>query len=445
MERLVSRHAQVAGATQSRTGHAAAFLEDIGSKSALSACALLPLFRSLFDSLFVSSGKASVRDAAELDTSTGFSPIDLAARQADSLTKANKPTVKNSLGLDIEANDVGYVATVQIGTPRRNFSVLMDSGSADFWVGAEGCQSSTTSGADCVSISDQLVCAALIPLDMQGNHTFLGTKSSSSFVDAGQVFQVIYSTGTILGNVVQDNVAFGGFQLSGHTFGVATQVSDSLIQSPYDGRMGLALSKLSGQGTPTPVEALAKSRKIQSAITSYKISRLSDGLNDGEITFGGMNTNKFNQDAVATLENKNTLGFWEGSMDSVTVDGVNLFINDRTAIFDTGTTFLVVPDLDAQTIHGAIPGAQSDGNGGFTLPCTTTSSLVLTFDGIDFAIDPRDLTFKPVDASNPTGLCVSGITTSQGVSASQWIAGDVFLKNAYLSTNVDDNKIRLAI
>jgi aspartyl protease len=67
----------------------------------------------------------------------------------DTLSVANTPTTANSVGLDIQANDVGYIATIQMGTPPRDFKLLMDSGSADFWVGAEGCKSVT--GGDCVS------------------------------------------------------------------------------------------------------------------------------------------------------------------------------------------------------------------------------------------------------------------------------------------------------
>lgn len=84
------------------------------------------------------------RGASELvaaDTSKGFNPLSVDAAQNDKLTVANKPTTANSLGLDIQASDVGYIATVQIGTPPRDFKLLMDSGSADLWVGAEGCKS----------------------------------------------------------------------------------------------------------------------------------------------------------------------------------------------------------------------------------------------------------------------------------------------------------------
>ena len=98
------------------------------------------------------------RKTPEVDSSVlafvsddGFNPVDAQAQADDALTLANTPQTANSLGLDDEANDTGYVANIQMGNPPRNFKLLMDSGSADLWVGAEGCQSA--SGDDCVSYS----------------------------------------------------------------------------------------------------------------------------------------------------------------------------------------------------------------------------------------------------------------------------------------------------
>jgi Eukaryotic aspartyl protease len=99
----------------------------------------------------VPSEKASASDFAVDTAGDGFSSADAQALANDTLTIANTPTTANSLGLDIQADDVGYIATVQMGTPPRDFKLLMDSGSADLWVGAEGCQSQ--SGPDCVSAS----------------------------------------------------------------------------------------------------------------------------------------------------------------------------------------------------------------------------------------------------------------------------------------------------
>ncbi|THH03644.1 hypothetical protein EW145_g6119 [Phellinidium pouzarii] len=345
------------------------------------------------------------------DTSDGISQIDINDAASGGLTVANDPTASNSLGLDIEANDVGYIATVQIGTPPQNFKILMDSGSADFWVGSENCQSQ--GGGGC------------------GNHTFLGTASSSSFVDKGTPFSVTYGSGEVSGDIVTDDVSIAGLSLQTHTFGVANEesVDFSSDSIPFDGLMGLAQSLLSEQKTATPVESLAQQKLIGSTVTSFKLGRVADGTNDGEITFGGLDP---------------TNGFWEGAMDSVTVNGQDLGLSGRTAILDTGTTLIIAPTSDANAVHAAIPGAQSDGQGGFTIPCTTSASVALSFGGTSFAIDPRDLLFAPVDATDPTGDCVSGISSGQIGGATEWLVGDVFLKNAYFSTDEDNNAISLA-
>jgi hypothetical protein len=171
----------------------------------------------------------------------------------------------------------------------------------------------------------------------------------------------------------------------------------------------------------TPVESLAKAGLISDAITSFKISRLADQKNDGEVTFGGLDQTKFDPNTLVTFNNVNQQGFWEGAMSSVSVNGQDLGLKGRTAILDTGTTLIIAPDADAQAVHQQIPGAKSDGQGGFTIPCTTTASVALEFSGQTFAIDPRDLLFAPVDPTNLTGDCVSGISSGQIGAATEWL------------------------
>jgi hypothetical protein len=347
-------------------------------------------------------------------------------QQKNSVAVANAPTANNSLGLDIEAQDVGYLATVQMGTPPRDFLILMDSGSADLWVGAETCQSQNGGGC--------------------GNHNFLGPQSSTSFEASEVPFKVTYGTGQVSGTIVQDNINIAGLPLDAHTFGVALEesVDFSGAQTPFDGLMGLAQSTLSEQQTLTPIEALAQAGLVTDAIVSYKISRLADNKNDGEITFGGLDETKFDPKTLTTVPNVNKQGFWEASMDAVTVNGKDTGLKGRTAILDTGTTLIVAPASDAAAVHAAIPGAQSDGQGGFTLPCTTSASVALTFGGQSFSIEPQDLAFQPVDANDPQGDCVSGIASGNIGGAQEWLVGDVFLKNAYFSTDVSKNTLSVA-
>ncbi|KAJ3853969.1 acid protease [Lentinula lateritia] len=339
---------------------------------------------------------------------------------------ANAPTASNSLGLNIEGQDVGYLATIQMGTPPQDFLILMDSGSADLWVGSESCTS--TAGGGC------------------GSHTFLGTASSSTFQDSGKQFAVTYGTGNVAGTIITDNIAVAGLNLTGHQFGVADSESDDFADNsvPFDGLMGLAQSSLSEQGVPTPPESLASAGLISDAITSFKISREADDLNDGEITFGGLDATKFDSSTLTTFDNVNADGFWEGAMDSVTVDGTDTQLTGRTAILDTGTTLIVAPPADATAVHQLIQGSASDGQGGFTVPCTTNASVALSFGNTAFAIDPRDIAFQPVDANDPTGDCISGISSGEIGAATEWLVGDVFLKNAYFSVDVGKNAISLA-
>ncbi|KAF9648814.1 acid protease [Thelephora ganbajun] len=381
-------------------------------------------------------GKRSIRAAIGGDNlkatpDQGFPKAALDAANAGDLTKANKPTAPNSIGLDVEqvyylpANDVGYIATIQAGTPPRDFSVLMDSGSADFWIGGEGCQSQ--SGGDC------------------GNHVFLGQQSSTTFRDSGKVFQVTYGSGQVQGNIVSDNLNIAGLALVKHVFGVALVESQDFSgnATKFDGLMGLAQSTLSNQRVLTPVESLAKQGLISEAITSYKISRVSDGLNDGEITFGGLDQSKFDPSTLVTFQNINQNGFWEGDV-TVSVDSQDLGLQGRTAILDTGTTLIIAPPADADAVHAKIPGTKTDGQGGFVIPCTNTAVVSLTFGGQAFDINPIDLLFAPVDPNNLQGDCLSGITSGQIGGPQQWLVGDVFLKNAYFSHNVNKNQISLA-
>ena len=106
-------------------------------------------------------------------------------------------------------------------------------------------------------------------------------------------------------------------------------------------------------------------------------------------------------------------------MDGVSVDGQDLGLQGRTAILDTGTTLIVAPDADAQAVHAAIPGAQSDGQGGFTIPCNTNASVALTFAGQAFAIDTRDLIFAQAD--NTGENCVSGISSGEIDGGTTWL------------------------
>jgi Eukaryotic aspartyl protease len=155
LERLAAREAQIA-ARSVHVGHAGA--KDgshLGPNAASTYAFTFPQYRNVL-TRHLSRPKTFEADVTGSTTGTanrnqGFSPIDLAALANDTLTPANTPTTANSIGLADESADSGYVAIIEMGTPPRTFNLVADSGSADLWVGAEGCVS--TNGTDCVCFS----------------------------------------------------------------------------------------------------------------------------------------------------------------------------------------------------------------------------------------------------------------------------------------------------
>lgn len=59
------------------------------------------------------------------ESSSGYSKVAYQAAISGNLTPANAPTAEESLGMDIEANDVGYIANIEIGTPATKFRMLV--------------------------------------------------------------------------------------------------------------------------------------------------------------------------------------------------------------------------------------------------------------------------------------------------------------------------------
>jgi hypothetical protein len=241
------------------------------------------------------------------------------------------------------------------------------------------------------------------------------------------------------GLLCQDNVNIAGLALTNHTFGVATAESIQFASdtTPFDGLMGLAQSAsssryvcisktqtspvqtLSQEKVLTPVESLAANKLIQSPITSFKIPRLADQLNDGQVTFGGLDATKFVANTLVTIPNVNTQGFWEGTMDAITANGADAGLTGRTAILDTGTTLILAPPSDAQKVMQSLGGACDAQQ--CTIPCTTQTSLALSFGNVSFAIDPRDLAVLPIDPNDPVGSCTAGIQPQLIGAATEWL------------------------
>ena len=350
----------------------------------------------------------------------GFPQAEESALNDGTITDSSSSLVKGGLAYDIEFNDVGYIASIDIGTPSKSFSFLMDTGSGDTWVPSTSC------GSTC------------------GGHTSLGSDTSSTFQESNTKFTTEYGSGAVTGIVCEDTMTIAGMTLSQHEFGVSTQETSQFGASsvPFDGLMGLSFSSLSQQHVPTPIDSLASSGDVKQAILGIALGRVSDGSNDGEIVFGQADSSKFDPSTTQTLEVTSTNGFWQIPLSAVSVNG-NSVVTGRQAILDTGTSLMVAPSNDAAAFHAQIQGSKSLGNGMFSIPCTTNAQVFMTFGSAAFQVDVRDLLFQPV-SSSLTGDCVSALSAGTVTDDQTWLLGDAFLKNVYMTTNVQDKTVQLS-
>ncbi|KAJ7056614.1 aspartic peptidase domain-containing protein, partial [Mycena amicta] len=315
-----------------------------------------------------------------------------------------------------------------IGTPPRPFNLLVDSGSGDMWVGSESCRSD--SGGGC------------------GDHQLLGKKSSSSFQATDTPWSITYGKGAVSGRLARDHVVFPGrMRVENHTFGIAHNESAQFTsnESPLDGVLGCGKQSLAMQPTWTFLNALKAHGLIQNRTISYKISRIKDGDNDGEMTIGGMDHTKYDSGTLVEVPNVNKGGFWEASLDRIRVNQKDLGLHNRSCIFDTGTTLFVAPEPDVEVIHRTIPGAVfNDTTSSWALPCNTTTVISLGFGGKSFAIASEDLVLGPLNGTG-MAMCASSIVQG-GVEAGpmHWLVGDVWLKNVYISMKEDEDLISIA-
>ncbi|ORX34252.1 aspartic peptidase domain-containing protein [Kockovaella imperatae] len=350
----------------------------------------------------------------------GFSQLEYAALTDGLITNSTSALVKGGLPYNIEFNDVGYMADVQIGTPPRTFVFLMDSGSADTWVPSTQC------GAQC------------------GSHTALGSDVSSTFQASGQQWATQYGSGSVAGVLCSDDMSIAGMKLQNKVFGVSLQESVQFSSKtvPFDGLMGLSFDKLSNQGVITPIEALAQSGLVKSSIMGYALGRVADGNNDGEIVFGQADPNKFDPSTTQTMAVSSSNGFWQVPLGAVIVNG-DTVVSGRQVILDTGTSLMVAPEPDADAFHAQIAGSQSLGNGMYSIPCTTEAKVFFQFGNAAFQMDVQDLLFQPT-TSDLTGQCVSSLSAGTVTDDQTWLLGDAFLKNVYFTTSVADKTVQLS-
>ncbi|KAK5658596.1 hypothetical protein OQA88_1989 [Cercophora sp. LCS_1] len=320
------------------------------------------------------------------------------------------PTASKSAGVFQDASDYSYFVQVKFGAAEKPLYMLVDSGAGTTWVMGSTCKSTAC-----------------------GMHDSFGPDDSKTLKADTKTFSISYGSGKVSGQLARDTVSVAGMKID-MTFGLANDTSDDFTHFPFDGILGLSMSRGS---TDNLMTILADSKAFDARIFSVNLGRGADGINNGQITFGGVDPAKYTGDITYTAVAAKANGDWAIPLDSFGYEGKSPGITGRLAYIDTGTSFVFGPESDVAAIHKVIQGATSEDNITYTVPCDIDKPLTISFSGVTYELSAKDWITKR------DGVCVSNIYGHEVVKGA-WLFGDLFLKNVYAVFDGEQKRIGFA-
>lgn len=318
------------------------------------------------------------------------------------------------IGLSDIGLDNFYVGEVSVGTPSQTFDIILDTGSADFWLADSSCTASGCSG---------------IPL--------FDPSSSSSYQSSTTQFEIEYGSGAAQGTLASDSVSLAGYTVQSQTFAVVDQLAANTLNSPASGIMGLGFQQLASSDATPFWQVLAEGSTLQDKVFTFQLARNSDASSTSTIAPGGIFTLGELDSAQYTgsvnyIDLSGTEGYWTISLQAYSVNGASTTLSSsNSAIVDTGTSIIIAPPQVAAAIYAQIPNSQSYGSDGtYAIPCSSNVDLTLTFGGQAYTVNSADMLNGALDSSGQ--YCLGGVLgESLGSGTPDYIVGDTFLKNVF--------------
>lgn len=327
--------------------------------------------------------------------------------------------------------DAQYFGEIGLGTPAQPFKVVFDTGSSNLWIPSKKCYS--------------VACWV---------HKYYTASKSSTYKADGTPLEIHYGSGSMKGFLSTDTLAMAGVQIKEQTFGEATKLPGvTFAVAKFDGILGMGFDTISVDHVATPFQNMIKQKLVSSAVFSFYLNRDQTASPGGEIIFGGVDKEKFNE--PITYTDVTSPGYWQFKMDGVRMAGekepflfnnatVSACENGCQAIADTGTSLIAGPKAEVLKLNEAI-GAIPLPGGEYILPSCDTSKLpdiVFKIAGKDFPLKPDQYVLKVSQGGKP--ICLSGLFGMDIPNHPLWILGDVFIGPYYTVFDYENKKVGFA-
>ncbi|TBU55956.1 aspartic peptidase A1 [Dichomitus squalens] len=236
-------------------------------------------------------------------------------------------------GVPIQESFDVYTVDVQVGTPPTTYTLIVDTGSSNTWVGA-------------------------------------GTpyEQTNSSVDTGDDVVVFYGSGLFEGEEFLDTVSVGSLTIHNQSIGDA---EFAFGFQGFDGILGLGPTDLTegttsdGNAVPTFLDNAFAKGLVQEKTLGISFE---PAIGNGELTIGGTNRLKFFGELnFIPFTSTSPASDYVGIDQSITYGigrGATTIMSSTAGIVDTGTTLILIPS-DALATYQNITGAVLDEDTGF--------------------------------------------------------------------------------
>lgn len=320
---------------------------------------------------------------------------------------------------------VTYVASVGVGSPATTYSLLIDTGSSNTWVGA--------------------------------SKSYVKTSTSAQTKDR---VSVTYGSGSFSGTEFTDTVSLGsGLTATKQSIGVASTaqgfdgVDGILGIGPTDLTVG-TLSPDTGSTVPTITDTLFSQKVITSNLIGISFNpTTSEESTNGEITWGGTDSSKFTgQISFTPITTTSPASEFWGINQSVRYGASTSILSTTAGIVDTGTT-LVLLATDGFNKYVRATGAVEDNTTGLlrltTAQFANLQSLFFTTNGVTYELTanaqawPRSLNSIIGGNSNSVYLIVNDLGSNSGQGL-DFINGFAFLERFYSVFDTTNKQVGFA-
>lgn len=370
--------------------------------------------KRLIINLILCCGLASGHPAAQHDD-----------RGHDHLT--NGPTKQQPLVQKLQTGDnLLWTGEISVGSPRQTFRVLIDTGSADFWLPSHKCTSRS--------------CEKRQKFNSDNSSSFVWASSGSSK-------SVHYGGDALInGQVGLDEMTVGQTTIKNQSVVLVNRIEGSIFEKhKFDGILGLGFSDLSEFKMKTLFHQMIEQNLVQQSLFSLYLS--DQDTRESSLMFGSMDESLMQADTLHYVP-LTKARYWQFRLNNITITENDKLVlevcswGSCDAIADTGTALISGESRAVERLNKKLGATKLNSRTNlYQFPdCNVSHLPELTFN-----INRRPFTLKPdqyVLQMGQGGACYSGLKGHDHQEYPFWILGTMFLRNYY--TIFDYGQQRLA-